>query len=154
MFSILACMAGWKGDRPLSIERGVVQQGVASLILNIGISAFTNTVEERKEGRGGGRRGREREGDGRREKGVLNVCDTSIMIKKHSLNLLFLDSECKLTTADMVNTPKYAAVWQLADINNRYVFHSGSLYGWMLVESSVHSSQCKEGGSGKPYWVL
>lgn len=75
-------MAGWKGDRPLSIECGVVQQGVASLILNIGISTLTNTVEERKKERGGGRRGREREGDGRREKRVLNVCNTSVMIKK------------------------------------------------------------------------
>ena len=67
MFSILACMAGWKGDRPLSIECGVVQQGVASLILNIGISTLTNTVEERKKERGGeeggGGRGREMEGE-------------------------------------------------------------------------------------------
>lgn len=65
MFSILACIAGWKGDRPLSIESGVVQQGVTSLILNIGISTLTNTVQERKKGRGG-REERER-GRGERE---------------------------------------------------------------------------------------
>ena len=65
--------------------------------------------------------------------------------------MLFLDWKCKLNAAGMVNTPNYAVVWQVLDINNRYVFHSSSPYmdgcEWRQT-SSVHGSKCKESGCG------